>query len=118
VTWRILKAADAEAVMRKGGSARIDADLAARFRPGDAIVARNINPPGHTRVPRYVRGRRGRIDRDHGVFIFPDDHARDGTQTPQHCYSVKFSGRELWGPDAEENHFVYLDLFDDYLDPA
>jgi nitrile hydratase len=28
-----------------------------------------MNPAGHTRIPRYVRGRRGVVDRDHGVFI-------------------------------------------------
>src|SRR3972149_4073939 len=56
---------------------------------------------GHARVPRYVRGRQGVVDRDHGVFIFPDTHALDLGKKPQHVYSVRFAARELWGPAAE-----------------
>ncbi len=59
-----------------GGSARRDAAGAeARFAPGDAVVARDIHPEGHTRLPRYARGKRGVIDRLHGVFVFPDSSA-------------------------------------------
>ena len=37
--------------------------------------ARNINPVGHTRLPRYARGREGVIARRHGIFVFPDTNA-------------------------------------------
>jgi nitrile hydratase len=89
-----------------------------KFKAGDAVVARNVNPAGHTRIPRYVRGRRGSIDRDHGVFIFPDTHAAGLGRKPQHVYSVRFAARELWGPDGHARDAVYVDLWDDYLDPA
>ena len=92
--------------------------IPARFKPGDPVVARNLNPRGHTRLPRYVRGRRGVIDRDHGVFVFPDTHAMERVRQPQHCYSVRFTARELWGADASARDAVYVDLFDGYLDPA
>jgi nitrile hydratase len=85
---------------------------------GDIVVARNINPVGHTRLPRYARGRRGAIDRDHGVFVFADTNAMTRDPKPQHCYSVRFSARELWGPQASPRDSVYLDLWDDHLDPA
>ena len=65
-----------------------------------------------------MRGHRGVIDRDHGVFVFPDTHAAGLGQKPQHVYSVRFDGRELWGPDGHPRDAVYLDLWDDYLDPA
>ena len=105
-------------IISKGGVARVEADVPPRFRAGEMVVARNINPPTHTRVPRYVRGRRGTIDRDHGVFILPDTNALGQGTSPQHCYSVCFTGRELWGPGASERDRIHVDLWDDYLDPA
>ncbi len=118
---RVPKAAEVPAVLAKGGSARRAEAAAtgpAKFKAGDLVVARNINPPGHTRVPRYVRGRRGAIARVHGVFVFPDTNAAAGDERPQWLYAVRFEGRELWGPDAEPGTHVYVDLWDDYLDPA
>ncbi len=117
---RILKGPDVAAALARGASARRSEVAAppAKFRQGDLVVARNLNPPGHTRVPRYVRGRRGRIDKVHGVFVFPDTHAQSGAETPQWLYAVRFEGRELWGPDAEANAATYVDLWDAYLDPA
>jgi nitrile hydratase len=99
-------------------AARLDDPVPPKFKAGDEVVARNVNPPGHTRIPRYVRGHRGVVDRDHGVFIFPDTHAAGLGRKPQHVYSVRFAGRELWGPDGHPRDAVYVDLWDDYLDPA
>ena len=104
------------AILAKGKSARLPDPVPPKFKPGDAVVARNIHPAGHTRVPLYVRGRRGVVDRDHGVFLFPDTHAAFQGQSPQHVYSVRFTARELWGPDAAAGDCLYLDLWDDYLD--
>lgn len=101
-----------------GGSCRVAADVPPRFAPGDQIIARNINPVRHTRLPRYVRGKRGVVERDHGVFVFPDSSAHGEGEKPQHVYSVKFSARELWGPDATANQYLYIDLWDDYMDRA
>jgi len=82
------------------------------------VRARNLNPTGHTRLPRYVRGKVGKIDRDHGVYNFPDSSAEGRGAKRQHVYSVRFTGRELWGEQASERHFVYIDLWDDYLEKA
>lgn len=103
---------------RKSRSFRVDEDIAPKFQPGDAILVRNIHPKSHTRIPRYVRGRRGVIDRDHGVFVFPDTNAQFQGKHPQHVYSVMFTAQELWGPDVPSQDKLYLDLFDDYMDPA
>jgi nitrile hydratase len=105
-------------LLRNRRAARLDDPVPPKFKAGDAVVARNVNPAGHTRIPRYVRGRRGSIDRDHGVFIFPDTHAAGLGRKPQHVYSVRFAARELWGPDGHARDAVYVDLWDDYLDPA
>ncbi len=100
-----------------GASSRVDAAVSPRFQVGDEIVVRNINPTGHTRLPRYLRGKRGVIDRDHGVFIFPDTHAHHQGKKPQHVYSVRFSAAELWGPDGSPKDCCYVVVFDDYMSP-
>jgi nitrile hydratase len=88
-----------------------------RFGPGQRVRVRNVNPTGHTRLPRYVRGRLGVVDRMHGVFVFPDTNAHFKGEKPQHVYSVRFEARELWG-DVPAGGAVYVDLWDDYLDAA
>ena len=98
--------------------ARLDDKVAPKFKPGDSVLTHNDHPIGHTRLPRYARGKRGVIDRDHGVFIFPDTHAMTRDKKPQHCYSVRFAAHELWGHQASARDSVYLDLWDDHLDPA
>ncbi|HEX2686166.1 MAG TPA: nitrile hydratase subunit beta [Kofleriaceae bacterium] len=99
-------------------AARLDDPVQPKFGVGEAVRARNIHPTGHTRVPRYVRGRRGVVAIDHGVFIFPDTHAAGEGKKPQHVYSVRFAARELWGADAPARDSVYVDLWDDYLESA
>ena len=96
---------------------KVDANVAPRFKPGDAIVARNIHPTGHTRLPRYVRGKRGVVEEDYGIFPLSDAVAHGEPDRPQHVYSVSFTARELWGEDAKAGDTVSLDLFDEYLDP-
>jgi nitrile hydratase subunit beta len=88
----------------------------ARFGKGDRVRARNLNPAGHTRLPRYVRGKAGVVERDCGVFVFPDTNAHRAGANPQHCYSVSFDARELWGKSANSRERVYIDLWEDYLE--
>ncbi len=114
----ILTPESAHALAVGGGSTRIDAEVAPKFRVGDRIRAKNIHPMGHTRLPRYTRGKVGEIIEDHGVFIFADAHARGEGASPQHVYSVRFSARELFGADAPSKDSVVADLWDDHLDPA
>lgn len=87
-----------------------------RFALGQTVWARNIHPEGHTRLPRYVRGRRGIVDRVHPACVFPDTHAHGLREDPQYVYSVRFAASELWGEDAEPGASVRLDLFEDYLE--
>lgn len=92
--------------------------VAPRFQAGQRVRARNINPVGHTRLPRYARGKIGTVDRDHGVFVLPDTNAHFLGEKPQHVYSVRFTARELWGEQAAPRDSVYLDMWDNYLEPA
>jgi nitrile hydratase len=91
---------------------------APRFAAGDTVVARNVHPVGHTRLPRYVRGKHGVIHRVYWPQTFPDANAHGLGEQPQMLYSVRFTGRELWGDSAEPGQVVYLDLWDSYLDPV
>jgi nitrile hydratase len=102
---------------RRGNFARPEQSVA-RFRVGDRVSARNINPVGHTRLPRYARGKKGTIVRHHGIFVFPDTNAHFLGEQPQHLYSVGFTARELWGDDASPRDSVHIDLWDSYLDHA
>ena len=69
-------------------------------------------------MPRYVRGRHGTIERDHGVFVFPDSNALHKGAQPQHVYAVVFKAREVWGHEAPARDSVVVDLWDDYLEPV
>ncbi len=91
---------------------------APRFRPGDPVVTRNLHPSGHTRLPRYARGKRGVVAEARGPWVFADTNAHGLGEDPQHLYSVRFDGEELWGASAEPRATVYLDLWESYLDPA
>jgi nitrile hydratase len=95
-----------------------DPSVRPAFRVGQRVRTRNLNPTGHTRLPRYARGKTGVIERDHGVYVFPDTNAHFRGEKRQHVYSVRFPARELWGPDASARDSVRLDLWDDYLERA
>lgn len=95
----------------------VTVERSARFSVGDDVLARNFNPNGHTRLPRYARGRRGVIDRVHGPQPFADTRAHGLGDHAQYLYSVRFACRELWGERADLNSVIYLDLWESYLNP-
>lgn len=98
-------------------AAQSDDERPARFKVGDQVVARMLNVIGHTRLPRYVRGRRGQIVYDNGAYVFPDTNAHELAPRRQHVYNVRFEARELWGDGARAGEFVHMDLWEDYLAP-
>ena len=115
----VLVSADAvPSMVALRGSARRDVPIVPRFKAGDNVRARNMHPTGHTRLPRYVRGKSGRVVVDRGVFLFPDTNAHQQGEKPQHLYSVRFTARELWGEQASPRDSVHLDMWDDYLERA
>ncbi len=105
-------------IVKTGASARVAEDVAPNFKVGDRVRARNFNPPTHTRLPRYVRGKLGTIIIDHGVFVTPDTVAHGQGEQPQHVYCVAFTGDELWGGNASPKDKVCIDLWDSYLERA
>ena len=91
--------------------------LRPRFSVGDRVQARNLHPSGHTRLPRYVRGKNGTITQVHGTFVYPDTNAHGQGEQPQPLYAVCFTAQELWGPDAAARDNLSIDLWEDYLVP-
>ena len=87
-----------------------------RFAVGDRVMTRNLNPRGHTRLPRYARGKHGVIAQHHGAHVFPDTNAHGLGENPQHLYSVRILARELWGDGAESNESILIDLWESYLE--
>jgi len=112
-----LQAEQVAAVLSRGSPTTMPADTPPRFRPGDRVRARNRHPLGHTREPRYLRGRAGVIHEYHGAHAFPDLSA-EGVRVGRHLYSVCFEASELWGENANRNSAVHVDLWEDYLEPA
>lgn len=105
-------------LIAKGSPASRGLFVAPRFHTGQTVRTRNVHKVEHTRLPRYARGKIGTVVRDRGVFVFPDTNAHFLGENPQHLYSVRFTSRELWGQQASAADTVYLDLWDDYLEPA
>ena len=103
-------------VLAKGGPANRPLDTSPKYGPGQPVLTRNINPTGHTRLPRYARGKRGVIHLHHGTHVFPDSNAHGYGENPQHLYSVRFEAQELWGTEANGRDGVYLDLWESYLE--
>jgi nitrile hydratase beta subunit len=113
-----LRAEQVSEAIAAGASTRMPAEgIVARFAVGDRVMTRKVNPVGHTRLPRYARGKPGVIHADRGVFSFADSNARGDGPCPQHVYTVAFAGEVLWG-DSGRKDTVCLDLWDGYLDPA
>ena len=104
--------------MSRGIPSSADPAVPPLFRVGQRVRARNMHPVGHTRLPRYARGKIGIVNRDHGVYVFPDTNAHFQGEKHQHVYSVRFTARELWGASASPRDSVHIDMWDDYLERA
>jgi hypothetical protein len=87
------------------------------FAPGDRVRTRVMSPPGHTRLPLYLRGRPGRIERVLGVLPFADACARGERAATELAYTVRFASADLWGADADPHGSVCADLYGAYLEP-
>jgi nitrile hydratase subunit beta len=110
-------AADLDRTSKRGTFTRL-ATHPAQFAVGDRVVARNVHPRTHTRLPRYVRGHTGLIVRQHGVHVFPDSAGMGEGENPQWLYTVQFEGTELWGSDTDPTVKVAVEAFEPYLDAA
>lgn len=114
----ILEADQVEPALAKGSSTARPAERPPRFAMGERVRARLMNPPGHTRLPRYARGRTGTVTRDHGFHVLPDTSAAGRGEAPERLYTVRFKATDLWGDDADPTVSVAIDAWESYLEPA
>ncbi len=115
---RVLTADRVPRALARGGPVDREPATGARFGVGDRVRAKEMNPSGHTRLPRYVRGKQGVIEAVHGCHVFPDSNARGEGEDPQWLYTVRFDGTELWGEGAEPGLWVSVDAWEPYLLPV
>ena len=113
-----LKAADVAPMLRLGGPADRKAANPALHRVGDRVRARITSSATHTRLPRYVRGHVGTIERVNGAHVFPDTNALGQGENPQWLYTVAFDSRDLWGQDGDASISIAVDAFEPYLESA
>lgn len=103
-------------ILRRGGPTAMEAVAVALYSVGDVVQISNEHPQHHTRMPRYIRGCSGIVISHHGPHIFPDAHAKTGEKVPDHLYTVRFDGSELWGSLSSEPHTVVcVDVFESYI---
>jgi nitrile hydratase len=95
-----------------------DDEVPPRFVAADRVRVINAHVSGHTRLPRYVRGRRGVVDRFLSVQVLPDDLVSGRGARRRPVYAVCFAACELWGDVASPYDTVVIDLWEDYLVPA
>lgn len=115
---RILTADMVEAVLARGGPCDRPVDAAPAFTPGCRVRTRNFHPEGHTRLPRYAKGKTGTIETVQGSFVFPDGNAHGRGENPQWVYTVVFDGSEIWGESADPGQTISIDAWESYLEPA
>jgi len=112
---RVLMADQVAAALLRGSPVDRPPAARARFNVGDRVRSRPLNPPTHTRLPRYCRDKRGTIIAVHGAHVFPDANAIGLGEQPQWLYTVRFDAAELWGTDTTAAS-VCVDCWEPHLD--
>lgn len=116
-TRRVLTADQVAAALTRGGPADRQSNGPARFAVGDRVATRAGSVDHHTRLPAYVAGREGTVERVHGAHVFPDTNAHGLGEQPQWLYTVVFDATDLWH-DAASDQRVSVDAWESYLSPT
>ena len=116
---RVLSAQEVPAALKKGSPTERQAPDArqVQFKPGDRVRTMNEHPSHHTRLPRYARGKPGKILACHGFHVFADSNAQGLGEQPQPLYTVEFEAQDLWGQNTTASS-VCVDCFEPYLRKA
>ena len=116
---RVLHGGEVAAMIAGGApSARDPGGRAPAFAAGEPVRTRVMHPPGHTRLPRYARGKLGRVEAVQGFHVLPDSNAHGRGEAPEWLYTVAFAATELWGRDGDANGSVSIDAWESYLEPV
>ncbi len=83
------------------------------------VRVKPLMPPGHVRTPIYLRGKIGVIERSLGTFPNPEERAYGQRAKAQPLHRVRFTMKEVWGPDAENpNDTLDAEIYEHWLEPV
>lgn len=114
---RVLTADRVAAALARGGPAEREPTGPPLFAVGDRVRTRAEAVHHHTRLPSYVTGRVGTVERVHGVHVLPDTNAHGLGERPEWLYTVVFEAADFWD-DAVPGHSVSVDAWESYLGPV
>ena len=118
---RKLLAADVAGVLSKGAPTSRSVGDSPKFLVGQRVKTRRaVNKfisGGHTRLPKYVEKCEGKIEFYHGAHVFPDTHAHNLGEQPEHLYTVSFLASELWESPENPSDTLCVDIWESYLEP-
>ena len=86
-----------------------------RFSPGDRVRTSRVDPPHHSRLPRYARGAVGTVVEPQGRHPLADLRAQGLPAEPEPVYTVRFAARDLFG---DGDHSVTVDVWESRLEDA
>ena len=115
---RVLRADQVRTVLAKGAPTAREPPSEAMFQRGGKVRTRSHGVSHHTRLPGYLRGQIGLIERVHGAHIFADAHSQGLGENPEWLYTVTFDATSLWGPQARAGDSVSFDAWQPYLESA
>ena len=119
---RKLLAVDVAKVLSKGAPTSRSVNDPPKFLVGQSVKTRRAQNKfvsgGHTRLPKYAERSKGKIEICHGAHVFPDAHAHDLGEQPEHLYTVSFLASELWESPENPNDTLCVDIWESYMEPV
>ena len=89
------------------------------YSVGDRVSVARAFPPGHRRVPTYIRGKTGVIIENTGAFPNPEENAYGLEPAHVHFYRVAFRQSVIWnryrGPAHDE---LFIEIQETWLTAA
>ena len=119
---RKLLAVEVAKVLSKGAPTSRSVEDPPKFLVGQNVKTRRAQNKfvsgGHTRLPKYAERSKGKIEICHGAHVFPDAHAHDLGEQPEHLYTVSFLASELWESPENPNDTLCVDIWESYMEPV
>ena len=119
---RKLLAVEVAKVLSKGAPTSRSVEDPPKFEVGQNVKTRRAQNKfvsgGHTRLPKYAERSKGKIEICHGAHVFPDAHAHDLGEQPEHLYTVSFLASELWESPENPNDTLCVDIWESYMEPV
>ncbi|WP_144161408.1 nitrile hydratase subunit beta [Paraburkholderia sp. BCC1885] len=113
-------AAQIDAYLTQGDSGLHALTATPRFTQGAQVVVTDPDAVDHTRLPGYLRNKRGIVDRVYpGAFSYFVSTGPDGIGPPMPVYRIAFQTEYIWGKGkSEPNTTIYADLYETYLNSS